>query len=369
MKKLLIIFIVISLAACQGNKQKNDTGSEASEIAELIPSLDLNQANRLANLPIECVNREYPNKLNQTINSDDDLNPPRELHPAFYGCFDWHSSVHGHWSLVKLLKNFPELEKAGLVRELLSERITKENIEAEIKYFKQEKNKTFERTYGWAWLLKLAEELKTWDDPLARELEENLDPLAGLIAEKYVEFLPRLNYPIRVGTHTNTAFGLTFAFDYAMQTDNSELLTIITERARDFYLYDTECPVSWEPGGNDFLSPCLEEANIMMRVLDQEEFKIWLRAFLPDLSDKDYYLEPGIVTDRSDGQLAHLDGLNFSRAWCLYGIASYIPEYKHLKPIADRHIMHSLPDITSGHYEGSHWLASFALLALDSRID
>lgn len=367
MKKLAIIFIVINLLACQENKQKDSAATESSKSETAIPSLTLTEANRLANLPIECINREYPNKLNQTLNSDEDLNTPRELHPSFYGCFDWHSSVHGHWSLVKLVKNFPELEKGAFARELLSERITKENIGAEIEYFMQEQNKTFERTYGWAWLLKLDEELLTWDDPLARELEKNLSPLAELIAKMYVDFLPKLNYPIRVGTHTNTAFGLTFAFDYAMETDNHELLTIISQRARDFYFYDTDCPVTWEPGGNDFLSPCLEEVNIMMRVLDQDEFRIWLDGFLPGLSDKDYNLEPGIVTDRSDGQLAHLDGLNFSRAWCLYDIASYLPEYKHLEPVADRHIMHSLPDITGGHYEGSHWLASFALLALDSR--
>lgn len=366
MKKLLIIFTIISLASCQGKNPKNITDLEGSKVETPVPSLNLSEANRLANLPIECVNREYPNKLNQTISSDEDLNPPRELHPAFYGCFDWHSSVHGHWSLVKLAKNFPDLEKTELIRGLLSERITSDNIEMEIKYFTSEYNKTFERTYGWAWLLKLAEEIKTWDDPLARELEENLAPLADMIAEMYISFLPKLNYPIRVGTHTNTAFGLTFAYDYALETDNQELLATISQRARDFYFYDNTCPMSWEPGGNDFLSPCLEEANLMMRVLDQEEFRIWLKSFLPDLSNKDYHLEPGIVTDRSDGQLAHLDGLNFSRAWCLYGIAEYLPEYKHLRIIADNHIMHSLPDITSGHYEGSHWLASFALLALDS---
>ncbi len=369
MKKLLAIFIIISLAACQGKNPKDNTDSEISGDVTDMPSLNLSQANRLADLPIECVNREYPNKLNQTISSDDDLDPPRKLHPAFYGCFDWHSSVHGHWSLVKLLKDFPDLEKGDLVRKLLSERITSENINQEIKYFTGENNNTFERTYGWAWLLKLAEELSTWDDPLGRELEENLAPLAELIAGMYIDFLPKLNYPIRVGTHTNTAFGLSFAYDYALKTDNQDLLAVISQRARDFYFFDNTCPMSWEPGGNDFLSPCLEEVNIMMRVLDQEEFRIWLKSFLPELSEKNYYLEPGIVSDRSDGQLAHLDGLNFSRAWCLYGIAEYLPEYKHLKIIADKHIMHSLPDITGEHYEGSHWLASFALLALDSRID
>lgn len=367
MKNILTLLVLLSLLSCTRNESKNNEITDNSSPDIPVPSLDISEANRLANLPIECVSKEYPNKLNQTINSDADLRSPEELHPAFFGCFDWHSSVHGHWSLVKLIKNFPDLEKAELVRDLLTDRITEENIKLEMEYFKQEQNRTFERTYGWAWLLKLAQELKTWDDPLGRELDNNLAPLADMIAGMYVDFLPKLNYPIRVGTHTNTAFGLTFAYDYAKATNNEELLLIISQRARDFYFFDKNCPMSWEPSGNDFLSPCLEEANIMIRVLDNEEFDIWLKTFLPELSDINYSLAPGLVSDRADGQLAHLDGLNFSRAWCLYGIADYLPEYKHLRQIADDHIMHSLPDITSGHYEGSHWLASFALLAMDSR--
>lgn len=367
MNKLFILLLIIGMFSCTGNETKNNNSIKSESLEIATPSLDLQEANRLANLPIECVDREYPNKLNQTISGDEDLRSPSDLHPAFFGCFDWHSSVHGHWSLVKLLKNFPDLEKGELVRALLSERITKENIAREIEYFKHENNKTFERTYGWAWLLKLAEELKTWDDPLAVELDANLAPLAELIADMYIDFLPKLNYPIRVGTHTNTAFGLTFAYDYALITDKQELITAISKRARDFYLFDTNCPMSWEPGGNDFLSPCLEEVNIMKRILDQEEFALWLNKFLPELSASTYTLEPGIVSDRADGQLAHLDGLNFSRAWCLYGIADYLPEYEHLRIIADNHIKYSLDDITNGHYEGSHWLASFALLALDTR--
>ena len=218
-----------------------------------------------------------------------------------------------------------------------------------------------------AWLLKLAEELNTWDNPLGKELGQNLAPLSDMIASMYIEFLPKLNYPIRVGTHTNTAFGLTFAYDFALTTNNDALIAVISERARDFFFYDQDCPMTWEPGGNDFLSPCLEEVNIMMRVLDQEEFRIWIKTFMPTLANPEYNLEPGIVTDRADGQLAHLDGLNFSRAWCFYNLANYLEEYEHLRTLGDIHINHSLPDITSGHYEGSHWLASFALLALDSR--
>ncbi|MDX2413824.1 MAG: DUF2891 domain-containing protein, partial [Bacteroidales bacterium] len=280
----LILMLLIAIS-CNNPSGKNEL-TTSSSVDE--PVLNLIEANRLAQLPIGCVGLEYPNKLNQTITGDEDLRSPSDLHPAFFGCFDWHSSVHGHWSLVKLLKTFPDLEDRALVVSLLKERLTAKYIEKEIEYFSQEHNRNFERTYGWAWLLKLTEELHTWDKPLARELEANLAPLAGLIASKYIEFLPKLNYPIRVGTHTNTAFGLSFAYDYALCMDNNELITVIKKRARDFYFYDKNGPISWEPGGEDFLSPCLEEINIMMRVLDQEDFKLWLTGFLPDLADPAY---------------------------------------------------------------------------------
>ncbi|HDZ42033.1 MAG TPA: DUF2891 domain-containing protein [Bacteroidetes bacterium] len=366
MRYIILLFAASLLFACQDKRQDNQVDSSTPEPAER-PLLDLDEANRLAELPIACIEKEYPNKLNQTLSSDEDLLPPRNLHPSFYGCFDWHSSVHGHWSLVMLLKNFPGLDKPEEMKKFLSDRLTAENIAGEVEYFRKEQNKTFERTYGWAWLLKLAQELYTWDTDFARDLYAKLYPLAELISDMYIDFLPKLSYPIRVGTHNNTAFGLSFAWDYAIATGNDSLMLSIKKRAGDFYLYDTQCPMSWEPGGNDFLSPCLEEADIMRKILDQKEYGEWLKNFLPELADPSYTLEPGIVGDRADGQLAHLDGLNFSRAWCLYGIASSLPGYGHLAKIADEHIRYSLPNITDGHYEGGHWLASFALLALDSQ--
>lgn len=366
MKYMILMSALIIIYGCNANRQE-DSAKEPGSVADHRPVLDINEANRLAELPLACISREYPNKLNQTLSGDDDLLPPRDLHPSFYGCFDWHSSVHGHWSVVMLLKQFPGLDKSEEMKALLSERLSPDNIAEEIEYFKKEHNKTFERTYGWAWLLKLAEELYTWNTDLGRELYGNLSPLATLISDMYIEFLPKLHYPIRVGTHTNTAFGLTFAYDYAASTGNDSLLLSVKQRAREFYLNDNQCPMTWEPGGNDFLSPCLEEADIMRRVLDSEEYGKWLKDFIPELSDPSFTLEPGIVTDRADGQLAHLDGLNFSRAWCLYGIAGNLPGYEHLNKIADEHIMHSLPYITDGYYEGGHWLASFALLALEEQ--
>lgn len=221
------------------------------------------EARRLASLPLKCLQKEYPNKLNQTLADSTELAGPKELHPAFYGCFDWHSSVHGHWMLIRLLKMFPNLEQAETIRLKLLENISIENIATEVDYFKRPHEKSWERTYGWAWLLKLAEELHTWDDPLARKLESNLEPLTSTIVQLYFDFLPKLNYPIRVGEHTNTAFGLAFAWDYANTTGNREFKQLLESRAKDYYLKDVNCPLSWEPGGYDFFSPCFEEADLM----------------------------------------------------------------------------------------------------------
>jgi hypothetical protein len=322
------------------------------------------QAGQLAGLPLSCIDTQYPNKPGQVLAGDDELLTPKEMHPAFYGCFDWHSSVHGHWSLVWLVKNFPELADRNKIIEKLQEHISAENILTEVRYFQKPHEKTYERTYGWAWLLKLAEELHTWEDPVARKLEASLQPLTDHIMEAYLSFLPKLVYPVRVGTHANTAFGLSLAWDYADLTGHDSLKAMISEKAREFFLDDMNCPLSWEPGGFDFLSPCLQEADIMRKILPEEEFRSWLKSFLPELSAKDFNLEPGLVSDRTDGHLVHLDGVNFSRAWCLYGIAATLPEYSHLIPIANAHVSHSLPNIVDDSYEGGHWLGTFAIYAL-----
>jgi hypothetical protein len=338
-----------------------ETGDKSVDKSQVI--LTVLEADRLAQLPLKCMQREFPNKPGEVLAAAADIGSPLNMHPAFYGCFDWHSSVHGHWMLVKLLKTFPELQDKDLIKRKLAENISAENILAEVKYFKRAEENSFERTYGWAWLLKLAEELHTFDDPLARMLENNLRPLIDLVVQRHLEFLPKLNYPIRVGEHGNTAFGLVFAWDYACAVGNQELKQLIEKRAKDFFLRDTACPLSWEPSGFDFLSPCLEEADIMRRVLAKKEFALWLKKFLPQLAGKKFSLAPGEVSDRKDGKLVHLDGLNFSRAWCLYGIAAELEGYRHLRKIADQHMLHSLANITAGSYEGEHWLASLAIYA------
>lgn len=362
MKQLQTLICLLLLVACS-DKPKQETPVIKQVPA---PTLSLEQAERLAQLPINCVNVEYPNKLNQTIGGDEDLQSPKILHPAFYGCFDWHSSVHGHWSLVSLLKQFPEMKQAESMKSMLLQNISKENIEGELSYFDGAYNKNYERTYGWAWLLKLAEELHTWNDPTARELEQNLQPLTDLMVQKYLEFLPKLVYPIRVGEHTNTAFGLTFAWDYANTVGNKTLQNAIEKRAKEFYLKDADCPITWEPSGYDFLSPCLQEAAIMKRVLTKEEFTTWFAAFLPELKNKNYQLAVGEVSDRTDGKLVHLDGVNFSRAWAMYTIIEDLPDYSHLKNVANEHINYSLPNLVGDSYEGGHWLGSFAIYALNS---
>jgi len=359
--KLLSVVLLLLVISC------NDPVASNNE--DVLPSketpirLDIKAANNLIELPLACVLQEYPNKLGQVVGDKNDLREPSDLHPTFYGCFDWHSAVHGHWSLVRLLKEFPEVDEKEDALLKLKTTLSKENILKEIVYFEGKHNKSYERTYGWAWLLKLAEELHTWDTYEARELENNLQPLTDVIVNKYADFLPKLVYPIRVGEHTNTAFGLSFALDYAKTLKDEALETLIKKRAKEFYFSDQNCPLSWEPSGFDFLSPCLEEASLMSKVLDGEEFKIWIDKFLPKLKDPSFQLEVGKVSDRTDGKLVHLDGLNFSRAWCLKNIADADPKYGHLIAIANDHINHSLPALVGDTYEGGHWLGSFAIYA------
>ncbi|MDF3029163.1 MAG: hypothetical protein K0S23_3470 [Fluviicola sp.] len=328
--------------------------------------ISLTEAKRLLSLPMKCVQKEYPNKLGQVLNEESDLKSPAALHPSFYGCFDWHSSVHGHWLMVKLVSKYPELITDSVLT-VLQTNLSKDNIQKEIAYFGIKNNGSFERTYGWNWLLKLQLELENWNHPVGKELSSNLKPLSDLFCRKYIEFLPKLNYAIRSGDHINTAFGLTFAYDYAIAHSNDSLKTVIEKRARDFYFNDKSYPLHLEPSGYDFLSGGFEEIDIMRRILSKEEFKSWLKKFAPQLFSKKFTLEPGKVSDRSDGHLVHLDGLNFSRAWCLYGITKTLPELRHLNQIADQHIQTSLSNIVDGDYMGEHWLASFALLALLSR--
>lgn len=364
-----LFLAVLSLFGCKDNRSENSETLKKEEVSITSfaePDFTLVEANKLLELPLHCVGTPYPYKTSGTLESKADLVEPSVVHPIFFGCFDWHSSVHGYWSMVTLLKQFPEMDRAEEARNILKDKITAANVATEVAYFQKNINKSFERTYGWAWLLKLSEELHNWDDPMARELEQNLKPFADLMVFRYKEFLPKLNYPVRVGEHANTAFGLAFAYDYAKAVEDTELLQLISQRSRDFYFADENCPITWEPSGYDFLSPCLEEVDIMRRVLSADEFTAWMERFLPELSDKNYHLKVGEVSDRSDGKLVHLDGLNFSRAWVFYGLSHQFPKYKHLENLANEHVQYSFPNLVGDTYEGGHWLGSFAIYALNT---
>jgi hypothetical protein len=361
MKNKIILILVFStfILSCEKKLSKE----EIKLIHDAKPALDLKKAAYLHHFAYDCIEQEYPNKLNQVIGDATYLKSPKELHPAFYGCFDWHSSVHGHWTLVTILKEQPDFEFKDEVLLKLKTTITKENIAKEILYFDDVHNNTYERTYGWAWILKLSEAIKEWKHPEAKILDENLQPLVDLLVVKYIEFLPKLTYPIRVGEHPNIAFGMSFALDYAIKY-HPELAQLIKQRAVDYFMNDTNCPLTWEPGGFDFFSPCLQEAVLMMKVLPKEEFVKWFDLFLPDFNkNPSKYIQIAEVSDRSDGKLAHLDGLNFSRAWCLYELGTYLDNYKMID-LANQHFHASYDKMDSGEYAGAHWLASFALYAI-----
>ena len=314
-------------------------------------------ANHFADVALGHVAREYPNKLDHVLSGPADARTPRDLHKVFYGSFDWHSCVHGYWMLAHLYRRFPAMPNAPAIRALFDTHLTPANIEAECAYLRRPAARGFERPYGWAWLLKLAAELalhqdRTWSDALA--------PLAAMFVDRFTLFLPLATYPIRAGVHTNTAFAIRLAFDYP----HAALRDLLTETARNWYADDVDCQ-AWEPGGDEFLSPALIEAECMRAILSEAAFRPWFDRFLPRLGQglPATLFSPALASDRSDGKIAHLDGLNLSRAWCWRALAPYAADPKAARHAAQIHIDASLPHV-SGDYMGEHWLASFAVLAL-----
>ncbi|HEX3578438.1 MAG TPA: DUF2891 domain-containing protein [Thermoanaerobaculia bacterium] len=325
---------------------------------------DARAAERFANLALACVHKEYPNKISHNLNSDQDVAPPRTLTPAFYGCYDWHSSVHGHWLLARLARTFPDAPFASAARAALAQSLTADNVAKEAAYLRGEGRASFERPYGLAWLLQLAAELREWDDPQARELSANLRPLELAANERLATWLPKLSHPIRSGEHSQTAFALGLVID---STNDAALRQLARDAAKRFYISDKSCPLAYEPSGEDFLSPCIAEADVMRRVLPPKEYAAWLTAFLPKFDS----LRPEVVVDPSDPKLAHLDGLNLSRAWMLEGIASGLPKsdprVMTLRKVAAAHRDAGLASVTGAHYEGGHWLGSFAVYLTTGR--
>ncbi len=320
-------------------------------------------ASRFAKLALTCVRKEYPNKPDHVMQDAADVRGPKAQHPAFYGCYDWHSCVHGHWLLVHLLKEFPDLPEAHDIRAALDENLSQENIKGELAYLEGPERKSFERTYGWAWLLKLATELHASGDPDCQRWFANLKPLADAISVKCADFLPKQTYPIRTGMHPNTAFGLAFALDYALEVGDLRFAVLLVQRSQDYFLKDRDYPAAWEPSGEDFFSPALMEADLMRRALKTKEFPGWFHKFMPKLPQN--IMTPALVTDRSDPRLVHLDGLNLSRAWAMRDIAAALPakdpSRKVLAAAAARHAADALANVASGRYEGEHWLATFAV--------
>lgn len=335
--------------------------------------LDAASASRFAQLALDCVHREYPNKIGHVLNSDADVLPPRKLTPVFYGCFDWHSSVHGHWLLVRLARSFPGERFALKARAALGKSFTKPKVAGEVTYLNGPGRATFERPYGLAWLLQLCAELREWDDPEARRWTGTLKPLEDAAAARLREWIPKLSYPIREGEHAQTAFAFGLVLDWARGAGRVEMADLFERRSRELYMKDRACPLAYEPSGQDFLSPCLAEADLMRRVLPPPVFTDWLAEFLPSLpreSSADW-LQVGITTDPSDAKLAHLDGLNLSRAWMLEGIASGLPpgdsRLPALRAAALAHRTSGLEAVTGAHYEGAHWLGTFATYLVTGR--
>jgi hypothetical protein len=372
---LLLIVIpssVIASTIVEGGPQSSATST----------MFDVNAAERFANLALACVHKEYPNKISHSLLSDADVAPPRKLTPAFYGCYDWHSSVHGHWLLARLVRTFPNAPFAPAARDALRQSLTADNLAQEAAYLRAEGRTSFERPYGLAWLLQLAAELREWgdNDAEAREMALNLHPAEQAALERLKAWLPKLSHPVRIGEHAQTGFALGLMLDYARTAEDRQFTELIESKAKQFYLSDKNCPLDYEPSGEDFLSPCLGEADLMRRVLPSPDFGRWLEAFLPQIShaktshDKTFHekwLEPVVSPDPSDPKLAHLDGLNLSRAWMLEGIAAGLPKGDKrraaIMAAAEEHRRAGLAAVTGAHYEGGHWLGSFAVYLVTQR--
>jgi hypothetical protein len=373
------LWMATASGAAAGAMQDEPAKAGASE-----HTLDTAAAGRFAALALACVQQEYPNKVSHVLASDADAKPPRELHPAFYGCYDWHSSVHGHWLLARLLRSGLDEATAAKARAALDESLTPAHIAPEVAYLRAPGRASFERPYGLAWLLELDLELHEWagDDGQsatdevrlqAKTWQQALAPLIAASREQLAAWLPKLAYPIRIGEHDQTAFSFGLILDWARGTGDAEMAALIERTSTRLYAADRDCPLSYEPSGQDFLSPCIAEADLMRRVMAPPRFAEWLTAFLPQVprDGSSAWLPVGVVTDRADPKLAHLDGLNLSRAWMLEGIAAGLPRNDPrragLLAAAKTHREAALPQVTGEHYEGGHWLGSFATYLVTQR--
>lgn len=373
MQFALLLTVLFGLPAAAGFAQET-TQQEKPKVAaadvKLGDRLTGEQAAAFASLALKGMNQEFPNKPSNVLESAESVKTPKELFPAFYGCFDWHSSVHGHWLLVRLLKEYPNHPLASESRKALADHLSAENLRQEAEYFSADANKSYERMYGWAWLLRLSAELQTWDDPDGTAWAKNVRPLEDVIVKRIKDYLPKLQWPIRVGVHQDTGFALGQIYDYAKVADDQELAALAAGKAMEYYANDKNYPAAYEPSGEDFFSSGLNEADMLRRVLPPEAFAAWLDEFFPKLQDNELgnLLTPVSVSDLTDGKIVHLAGLNMNRAWTMRGIASVLPpddpRRKILNDSAAEHAAAGLQYVFSGHYEGEHWLATFAVYVL-----
>jgi len=370
--RICVAFIVACCIVTAATVLPGSAGATSGELPAAAGSLDAPAAARFASLALKCLHQEYPNHISHTLNGDSDARPPHELTPAFYGCLDWHSAVHGHWLLVRLMRLFPDAPFVTEARAAVARSLTPQNIAAETAYLHGAGRASFERPYGLAWLLRLAAELRRSDDADGRSWATTLAPLESEVAARLESYLPKLHYPIRSGEHDQSAFALGLMWDWAAVSGDEHMRAVLTDAARRFYRHDRNCPLAYEPSGEDFLSPCLAEADFMRRVLPAPDFARWLAEFLPQIPRRrgaspelTAWLPPALVTDRADPKLAHVDGLNLSRAWMLEGIAHGLPPYDPriaaLLAAASQHAAAALPAVTGEHYEGGHWLGTFAV--------
>lgn len=371
MKKILFIALLspFVLWAC-GSEETTTPPTELEYPQSISPEL----AERFSALALACVHKEFPNKISRTTDNAEAIGRPKVIFPIFYGCFDWHSSVHGHWLLVRLLRVGPEdAAWRGEAIEKLNQSFTPEKLAGEVANFSRPARGSWERPYGLAWYLQLMTELREWDDPQAKKWLATLQPLETDIVISFKEWLPKLAYPIRLGTHNQSAFAFGLMLDWARVSGDTELEQLIIQRSKAFHMEDVNCPLDYEPSGEDFLSPCLMEADLMRRILTAKEFSSWLGHFMPQIptDGSGDWLTPGIVKDASDGKLVHLDGVNSSRAWNLYNIARALPEGDQRKAAlvaaAEIHAREGVAAVSAEHYSGSHWLASFATYLMTDR--
>ena len=365
--KLSSFFIILFIASCSPNKRSNSSLLKSLPDVSA-PILDEAHAVELVNLSLKCVDKKFPYKIGYRFNSPEWIKPHYEVTPSFYGCWDWHSAVHGHWTMIKILKLFPNISVKDDIRLKLRKNLSKERLEAEYHFFNDNDfAKTFERTYGWAWLMKLYSELATWDDPEGQIWAENMLPLVNLLSQKTIDYLQVLTSPLRPGTHVNTAFSFSLMHDYAMETNDNDLLNSIKNFSNKYFSSDKDCPTRYEPSGTDFLSPCLAEAESMSKTMEKDRFSIWLRTFLPPLTDDKFspLLSPPLVLDPKDPGIGHLIGLMFHRAWTMNQLASVLPSSDERGDVFTRlaaiHARAGYDIMFDSGYGGEHWLATFAV--------